>query len=113
MAVSYKNKYFDQTLHDPWLFARYVVMFNSDFERPDKWAAQNEKVSVKWGRSEKFLRYYTLIMENDREKLYKVKDEAVLEYAKNIGYDVDKIPSINRNVSWWDPDRIYLSFNGE
>jgi hypothetical protein len=104
-------KYFDQTLHDPWLFARYVVMFNTDEERQDKWAAQNEKVSGKWGKSPKFHKYYTLVMENERERLYKVNDEAVRDYAKTLGYDVTKIPSINPDISWWNPDQIYIAFN--
>lgn len=104
-------KYFDQALHDPWLFARYVVMFNPDEERQDKWAAQNEKVSKKWGRSRTFHKYYTLVMENERERLYKVNTEAVREYAKSLGYDTSKIPSINKNISWWNPDEIYIAFN--
>ncbi len=104
-------KYFDQALHDPWLFARYVVMFNPNEERQDKWAAQNEKVSGKWGRSEKFHKYYTLLMENERERLYKVNDVAVREYARTLGYDTTKIPSINKNISWWNPDEIYIAFN--
>lgn len=106
-------KFFDQALHDPWLFARYVVMFNPNFERPDKWAAQNEKVSVKWGSSKEFHKYYTLIMKNDRERLYKVNEEAVRRYATSIGYNIEEIPSINRNISWWNPDRIYLAFNAK
>jgi hypothetical protein len=104
-------KYFDQALHDPWLFARYVVMFNPESERQDKWAAKNEKVSAKWGGSDKFKKYYTLVMDNERERLYKINEEAVIEYAKTLGYDISKIPSLNRDISWWNPDSIYVAFN--
>ncbi len=100
-------KFYNQALERPQLFARWVVMFNPDPTRQDKWATKNEKVSVKWGRSKPFLNFYTLIIENKRERLYKIKDDVVIKYAIDRGYDPKKIPSINSDIRRWNPDEIY------
>lgn len=104
------HKYYDQAIERPWLFARWVVMFNSSGNDPTKWSSLNERVSKQWGsgrNKQTFLKYYTLIFENKREQIYKVRDESILEYSISRGYDIEKIPSVNIQITTWDPDNIY------
>lgn len=102
-------KFYDQALERPWLFTRWVVMFNPVEGNEHDWAQRNEKVSRRWGGSDEFHHYYTLVMDNSRERLYKVKDDAVIEYAKAKGYTPARIPSLNADIRWWDPETAYAS----
>ncbi|MFA6183971.1 MAG: glycosyltransferase family 39 protein [Parcubacteria group bacterium] len=100
-------KYYDQALERPWLFARWIVMYNPENNDAGNWSKSNEKISAQWGNSEMFDQYYTLVEKNKREVLYKVKEEAVRDYAKSRGLNEFQIPSIGSSITWWDVDNIY------
>lgn len=100
-------KYYDQALERPWLFARFVIMYSSENNDAGNWSKGNEKVSIRWGKSEIFEKYYVLIEKNEREVLYKVNEEAVRKYAESKGLDISQIPSLNASITWWDADTIY------
>ncbi len=102
-------KYFDQVLERPWLFARWVVMYNPGSEITGNWAEFNEKISGRYGNSSEFNKYYQLIVENERERLYRIRPEAVAEYAFEHDYSVKAIPSLNSELETWNPDTIYLT----
>jgi len=104
-------RFYDQALERPWLFARWVVMYNPNTSISTNWSKKNEKVSVKWGESQTFLNYYDLILENDLERLYKTKEDAVRQYATERGFDLSKIPSLNSEITWWNPETIYQEMN--
>lgn len=107
-------QYYQQTLERPWLFARYVIMFNPSPENhlANEWTRQNEEISLRWGNSQTFLNYYDLIYENDVDRLYVLKEEAVREYAKIHALDPEKIPSLNPLLARWEPETIYEEMNG-
>lgn len=100
-------KYYDQALERPWLFARFVIMYSSEHNGAGNWSKSNEKISVRWGKSELFEQYYVLIEKNEREVLYKVNEEAVKKYAESKTLDISQIPSLNASITWWDADTIY------
>lgn len=100
-------KYYDQALERPWLFSRFVIMYNLENSDAGNWSKGNEKISALWGNSEMFEQYYIFVEKNKREILYKVNEGAVREYAKSRGLDASQIPSINSSIIWWDADKIY------
>lgn len=100
-------KYFDQVLERPWLFARWVVMYNPKSYINGGWAKYNERISGRYGDSEEFKKYYTLVVENERERLYVIKPEAVVEYVAKKNYSVKTIPSLNPALQYWTPDIVY------
>lgn len=109
-------RYYDQALERPWLFARFVVMYNNSNNENiliPNWSKKNEKVSLRWGSSRLFPRYYDLVLENRFERLYKLNDAAVRDYAISHGLEIAAIPSLNPEGKKWDPERIYLAMNGE
>ena len=98
-------KFYDQTMEEPWLFARWVVMYNP--ERQDPWAETTEPIYVAWGNSDVFDQYYELVFETRTRKVYKVKEPVVEIFAERNGYMLSKIPSINASIVSWDPSAIY------
>ncbi|HEX5430274.1 MAG TPA: glycosyltransferase family 39 protein [Patescibacteria group bacterium] len=98
-------KYFDQADTEPWLFARYIVMHNPDDN--DAWSEQNDEIMVKWGKNPELTQYYDLVMQNPIRRIYKIDDAKVMDMAAAHGLDASQIPSINPQISWWDPSDIY------
>ncbi len=98
--------YYDQSLKEPWLFARYVVMHNPDDQNPKSIEA-SDLISVAWGNSTEFNDYYQLVLQNSKRRVYKVRTDKVVALAKQQKLDLSQIPSINRDISWWDPSNIY------
>lgn len=98
-------RYFEQTNDEPWLFARYVVMHNP--KANDPWSLQNESVMRKWGNSAQFLSFYDLVLENDLRRVYKINDAKIMAMVARNNLNPTEIPSINPQVSWWDPANIY------
>ncbi|MGE5392618.1 MAG: glycosyl hydrolase family 8 [Candidatus Saccharibacteria bacterium] len=98
--------YYGQALNEPWLFARWVVMHNPD-DHLDLWAQQNEALARKWGNSQEFNYYYTLVSSNDIRQVYKINDARVETMARQENLNLSQIPSINRGISYWDPQNIY------
>ncbi|MBX4205459.1 MAG: glycosyltransferase family 39 protein [Candidatus Doudnabacteria bacterium] len=101
--------YFDQTKDEPWLFARYVIMHNP--EDNDAWSVANEVIMRKWGENGQFKQYYDLVLENSQRRVYKINDAKVRAMALRQHLDVSQIPSINRNIAWWDPTDIYAKID--
>lgn len=100
--------YFDQALNEPWIFARWVVMYNSE-DGKDQWAMDNENIARRWGSNEQFLHFYDLVYENSSRQVYRVKPERVIEYAQASNLDLHKIPSINNEIAKWNPGEFYRS----
>ena len=100
-------KYFAQVLERPWLFARWVVMYNPGSGSNGNWAKYNEKISGRYGSSDEFHKYYKKVVENSRERLYVLKPEAVAAYASAKDYSVKTVPSLNPAIKRWNPDTIY------
>lgn len=98
-------KYYNQVFHQPWLFARWVIMYNSD-DTTDKWAKLTEPVSVRWRNDFLFKKYYELVYVNNKKELYRIREDVVREMAKSEGYDVQMIPSINPSLKTWDESKI-------
>lgn len=100
-------KFYDQTIKRPWLFARWVIMDNVESKTLSNWEKTNEKISVKWGKSQTFLKYFNLVLGNNDKLLYKINEEAVKQYAIDKKLNLSEIPSLNSNITWWNPETIY------
>lgn len=98
--------YFGQAVEEPWLFARWVIMHNPENET-DAWAKENERISRKWGESEQFRYYYTLVSENAIRRIYKINDARVAGLAAEKGWNRSQIPSINSKITHWSPEDVY------
>jgi len=98
--------YYDQALERPWVFARWVVMYNPDIQIAD-WRKHNELISEKWGDSEEFNYAYELIFENDSEKLFRLRDDVVKNAAEVQGIPTNEIPSLNPEIAKWDTNNVY------
>lgn len=100
-------QFYDQALEKPWIFSRWIVMYNPNGDATLDWSKRNEKVSFIWGGSRELDRYYTLIRSNKREMLLKINEVAVKDYALEHHMDPSKIPSINSSIETWSPGTIY------
>jgi len=98
--------YYDQALERPWLFARWVVMYNPEIQVAT-WRKQNELVSTNWGNSEEFAEAYELVYENSSERLYRLRSDVIELAAEEQGVDVDAIPSLNPEIAKWNPGTVY------
>ena len=98
--------FYDQVLGEPWFFARWVIMYNTE-DTTDIWAKLKEPISVKWADSKLFHKYYVLAVENDKKKIYKINENALEKLAKEQRYDFSKMPSVNPEITKWDPETIY------
>lgn len=102
-------RYYDQALDRPWLFARWVVMYNMispDTANIPYWSRKNEKISARWGTSELFSSFYDLVYQNNFIRLYKVRESTVKAYATEHHLVRSRIPSLNRELAHWDPATI-------
>ena len=100
-------RFYDQTMKQPWLFSRWVIMYNLNEKRVYKWAKEREPIFLKWSESELFHEYYEPVLVNDFKRLYKIKDAAIRKLAEEEGYNLLQIPSVNSQLTWWDPQTIY------
>lgn len=99
-------RFFGQSLAEPWLFARWVMMHNNA-DNADPWVAQNETIHKTWAESPEFARYYRLVLENGKRRLYKLRDETVVQLAKARGYNPLAIHSLQTEQRPWDPKTVY------
>jgi hypothetical protein len=100
-------RYYDQALEEPWLFARFVVMYNPAFTDPDSWRYKNEQVTVRWADSEQFLQFYDLIHENDFSRLYKINHERAVDIFHEQGLRLAAVPSLNPSIHVWNAETIH------
>lgn len=96
--------YWQQSLEEPWIFARWVVMLNGDSEYI--WEASNDEISRKWSGDQWFLQFYEVKSSNNDYILLKIKEDSVLRWAEYNKIDEKKIPSINTHIENWDVSRI-------
>ncbi|HYC79562.1 MAG TPA: hypothetical protein VEC17_00890 [Candidatus Binatia bacterium] len=99
-------RYFEQSLDEPWIFARWVVMHNPD-DQKDQWSVNNENVARRWAGNEQFEHFYELVYENTKRRVYKINDERVVAYAEENNFDLSQIPSVNREMGKWNPLDFY------
>jgi len=99
-------RFFDQSLAQPWLFARFVIMHNPN-DAKDSWSLANEAVARTWGNSSQFMDYYDLVLDNATRRVYKINDAKIRQLAAANDYDPSAIPSINQRITRWDPGNIY------
>ncbi len=99
-------RYFDQSLDEPWIFARWVVMFNPENEQ-DEWAKNNEAIARRWAENEQFANFYELVYENSGRRVYKVRQDKIFEYAQDNNLNITLIPSISPQLTKWNPGDFY------
>ena len=94
-------QYYDSALDKPWLYVRWVVMYNPDIA-VEGWRKENELVSVLWSDSEIFNYTYELVFENDSERLYLLREDVLRESLALYGIDEVFVPSLNGKMVRWD-----------
>ncbi len=99
-------RYFDQVMKEPWFFAQWVVM-HSPKPGGDGWVERNEAVYKQWGTSEEFSKYYDLVLDNGERRLYRLNENHLLQLLKARKYNVRSVPSLNPQITQWNPSTIY------
>jgi hypothetical protein len=95
------HPYYDQALHYPWYFARWVVMYNPDAV-VDQWRRENELISAIWHNSDDFAERYELVFSNRTQRLYRLRSDVVTSEVAAMGVDPARVPSLNHAIHRWD-----------
>jgi hypothetical protein len=88
-------RYYDEAVNRPWLFARWVIMINRANSGYLGVQLANEKISARWENNPEFLAHYELVSKNDGGMLYRVREEAVRDYARRHELAAEDIPSLS------------------
>ena len=99
------NRYYQQVLAEPWMFARWVVMYNPSNPLPD--GSETEPIGARYANNPEFNHYYTLVREDSHRRLYKINEQAVVQLAITRSYNPERIPSIVPSATTWSPSTIY------
>ena len=96
-------KYFDQVLVHPWLYARWVIMLD-----PNSGAANyvRDPIKDRWSADKEFNRYYTAVGDDQGRRLYRLNEDAALQYVIDNNLNLSKIPSLNPSIETWNPETI-------
>jgi hypothetical protein len=98
-------RYFDQAVREPWLFARWVAIPKLSKAAFPKFAALES--------DETFHRFYSPVLLADPNlnanaaSLYVLNDAFLRQTVQSLGYDPLKIPSLNPDITTWNPQTIY------
>lgn len=101
------DEYYAQALGAPWFYARWVIMYNPKIEGIEDWRRESERISQAWAHSENFHHAYELVYENKSERLYRLRDDVVVQVASLYGIDPALIPSLNEDIIYWDQAEFY------
>lgn len=96
-------RYFDQVLKEPWLFARLIV-FPSRGSRVFRQFDALVSNAI-------FHEYYTKVEDvkagTNAFEVYILNERALRRALDTLGYDPLVIPSLNPNITFWKPDKVY------
>ncbi|MBU3979078.1 hypothetical protein KJ980_08310 [Patescibacteria group bacterium] len=93
--------YWQKTLEKPWLYARYIVMFNPKI---GGWAKERDEISKKWFGKEEIYAFYNVVLNNNRYTILKINEDKLREYAWENNLNIKELPSINTSLTNWQPD---------
>lgn len=96
------NLYYQDTFETPWLYARYVFMLDPTTLKDN---GSRSPITEKWWDSEEFQYYYELVFAENYAYVYRVREEAVLEYARNNSIPSENITSLSRGTTLWKPNQ--------
>lgn len=96
--------YWQQTLKEPWLFARWILTFNPDSSRG--WETKRDEIFIKWSSNDKIYELYDIFLKNDIYILLKINEDAMMDFAKKNNLDISEMPSMNTDIEYWDPEDI-------
>lgn len=98
---------YDQVKKQPWIFARWVVIYNQSDPQGDRWAKKVEPLAIAYTHSQIFNKYYSVVFRNDKKIIYKINEQAIIDLAKSEEYNINHIPSLNPSIRDWDLKTIY------
>lgn len=92
--------YFPQALQEPWLFVRWVAVrhSSSDIASVSRFKLITQLVEKE--RTEEFQYYYELVDQDDYIRMYRLRENVLRDQAVALGYDPEKIPSLNPDAPW-------------
>lgn len=93
-------RYFEQATREPWLFARWVLVSVDGGGKMNPFILRAENLPD-------FSHYYSLVYQTDRTRVYKLNETVLRNSAKALGVPWTLLPSLNRELTTWDPSTIY------
>jgi len=103
--------YWEQSLEEPWLFARWVVALNPDSSMI--WEVKKDEISTKWIGDNKIYEFYDVVLKNDTYIILKINENAMMDYVKENNLNINKMPSMNISIKHWDPSTIKNEIENE
>lgn len=92
--------YWQKALEKPWLYARYIVMFNPGI---GGWAKERDEISKKWFGKEEIYAFYNVVLNNNRYTILKINEDKIREYAWENNLNIKELPSTNTSLIKWNP----------
>lgn len=96
--------YWDQSLKEPWLFERWIVMANPDSGLV--WEVKRDKIAEKWAADDKIYKFYDIIFKNKDYVILKINEDKINSLADKNHLKKENIPSLNRAIVQWDTKTI-------
>ncbi len=94
--------YYIESLHEPWLFVRWVVLNSREGIARDTIS----KVFFTHVKKEIFFHYYELVLEDGGRQIYRIREPVMRAAVQDLGYDPKLIPSLNTDADW-EPAEFY------
>ncbi|MFZ2970035.1 MAG: glycosyltransferase family 39 protein [Minisyncoccia bacterium] len=92
--------YWEQSLKEPWIFARWAVMLNPDSGMI--WETKKDEISAKWADDSRIYKLYDINFENKDYIVLKIKEDEIKKMADKNNLNKEKIPSLNPDIKKWD-----------
>lgn len=93
-------RYYEQVASEPWLFARWVLVSIDGDGRINPFIQRASRLP-------EFSYYYSLVLDTNRTKVYKLNELALRKSAASLGIPWTVLPSLNRELETWDPMTFY------
>lgn len=100
-VLEYNYRHFEQAVHEPWVFVRWVVI-------PEKrGSTQSLALLQKLKTNKAFIRYFELVRSTPRGSIYRLRDTLLREEIAKFGYSPQAFPSLSSDMTRWDPALVY------
>ncbi len=93
-------RFFAQAMGEPWIFARWIVIRTTD-------ATAQANALRALTKNPAFQKYYDSAIVTEYREIYKLDDRQLRQAAEKLGINPLTIPSLNPNITTWDPATIY------
>jgi hypothetical protein len=100
--------FYQQTLSDPWLYGRWVVMAKTAYRGGVIADSRLISVEDRWAGNKEFIKFYEPVASVNELTLYKLREVVLYKWLEERKpYNASKIPSLNAQITNWNPDTIH------